>query len=142
MNVYNVNIPYHHGRLRETLVEAALATARAEGPDAVVLRGATRAAGVTPSAAYRHFSDRDELLAAVSERCMDHLADLIEVRLAEIPPDLGPVAAAWAALRGAGHAYVEFALTEPGWFRTAFDRPVPEGPGGLEPTAGAAPLRS
>ncbi len=82
-DVYNVNMPYHHGNLREALIEAGLATARAEGPEAVVLRAATRAAGVSPNAAYRHFADRDELLGAVARRCMEKLAELIESRLAE-----------------------------------------------------------
>ena len=114
---------YHHGHLKEALIDAALATARVDGPDAVVLRAATRAAGVSPSAAYRHFADRDELLAAVGERCMACLAELIEARLADLPAGADPAAVAWERLRAAGRAYVEFALVEPGWFRTAFSTP-------------------
>ncbi len=53
------------GAVRDGLVAAGLELARAGGPDAVVLREATRMVGVVPSAAYRHFADRDELLAAV-----------------------------------------------------------------------------
>jgi AcrR family transcriptional regulator len=113
-------MPYHHGNLREALVEAGLATARAEGPDAVVLRAATRAAGVSPNAAYRHFADRDELLGAVSAQCIQKLAELVNKRLEEIPPESDRAALAWSRLDVAGNAYVEFALTEPGWFRTAF----------------------
>ncbi len=143
-DVYNVNMPYHHGNLREALIEAGLATARAEGPEAVVLRAATRAAGVSPNAAYRHFADRDELLGAVARRCMEKLAELIEARLAEArlaearlaearladarlaegvaeePSRPGSPEAAWNDLTIAGHAYIEFALTETGWFKTAF----------------------
>ena len=100
-------------------MDAALATARAEGPDAVVLRGVTRAAGVSPNAAYRHFADRDELLGVVATLCLDRLSDLIETRLDELAADPDPVAFAWQRLRAAGIAYVEFAVTEPGWFRTA-----------------------
>jgi AcrR family transcriptional regulator len=122
--VYDVNMPYHHGHLREALVDAALATARRDGPDAVVLRAATRAVAVSPSAAYRHFADRDELLSAVAQRCMSHLADVIESRLAEAPGGSDPVATAWGRLRAAGRAYVEFALSEPGWFGTAFGAPA------------------
>lgn len=115
--------PYHHGQLRDALVEAGVALARAEGPEAVVLRAATRAAGVSHNAAYRHFADRDELLRAVCERCMTRLALLMEERTAALPPDPDPVAAAWDRLNALGRAYVEFATTEPGWFRTAFAVP-------------------
>lgn len=117
-------MPYHHGNLREALIEAGLATARTEGPEAVVLRAATRAAGVSPNAAYRHFADRDELLGAVAGRCMEKLAELIEARLgegiAEDPSANGTPQGAWKALTIAGRAYIEFALTETGWFKTAF----------------------
>jgi AcrR family transcriptional regulator len=128
-DVYDVNMPYHHGNLREALIDAGLDTARAEGPDAVVLRAATRSAGVSPNAAYRHFADRDELLGAVARRCMEKLAELIEMRLAEGraedpsdpgTSDPGTSEGAWKALVIAGRAYIEFALTETGWFKTAF----------------------
>jgi AcrR family transcriptional regulator len=115
--------PYHHGHLREALVEAGLATARAEGPGAVVLRAATRAAGVSPNAAYRHFADRDDLLRAVADRCQAQMAALMRTRLAEAGPLTGPDSA-WQRLRTAGLAYVEFAIMEPGWFATAFDIPL------------------
>lgn len=114
---------YHHGNLKEALVDAALATARLDGPDAVVLRAATRASGVSPNAAYRHFADRDELLGAVAGRCMVALTHLIETRLAQLSPGGDRAQLAWQRLRAAGRAYVEFALTEPGWFRTAFSAP-------------------
>ena len=119
--------PYHHGHLRDALVAAALAAARAEGPNAVVLRAVTRAAGVSPNAAYRHFADRDDLLRAVAVRCQRQMADLMRARLAEAGPQPGPDGA-WRRLRTAGHAYVDFALTEPGWFATAFA--IPLGPAG------------
>lgn len=115
--------PYHHGRLRQALVEAGLELARTSGPDAVVLRSVTRAAGVSHNAAYRHFDDRDELLRAVCERCMSLLAQLMETRLDAVPADGDPVTAAWLRLGAVGNAYVEFATSEPGWFRTAFAVP-------------------
>jgi AcrR family transcriptional regulator len=115
-----MNIPYHHGHLREALVESALATARLEGPDAVILRAVTRDAGVSPNAAYRHFADRDQLIEVIASRCRENLAELIETRLAEMSVGSDPVVTAWERLRVAGRAYVEFAVTEPGWFRTAF----------------------
>jgi AcrR family transcriptional regulator len=115
--------PYHHGHLREALIDAALASARTDGPHAVVLRAATREAGVSPGAAYRHFSDRDDLLRTVARRCLDHMGALMELRLREAEPLSGP-GGAWTRLRVAGRAYVEFATTEPGWFHTAFAIPV------------------
>ena len=56
---------YHHGNLRQALLEHAVDLARAGGPDAVVLRDVQRAAGVSNSAAYRHYADRQALLTAV-----------------------------------------------------------------------------
>ena len=58
------------GAVRDGLVAAGLELARTGGPDAVVLREATRMVGVVPNAAYRHFADRDELLAAVCLEAM------------------------------------------------------------------------
>ncbi len=115
--------PYHHGRLREALVDAGLALARAEGPDAVVLRAASRAAAVSHNAAYRHFADRDELLRAVAERCMSRLALVMEQRQDALEPDPDPAARALSRIDAVGRAYLEFAATEPGWFRTAFAVP-------------------
>ena len=114
--------PYHHGQLRAALVEAGLRLARADGPEAVVLRAVSRAAGVSHNAAYRHFADHDDLLRAVCERCMSRLALLMERRVTAAG-GTDPVEAAWARLTALGGAYVEFAVTEPGWFRTAFAVP-------------------
>lgn len=111
--------PYHHGRLRESLVDAGFQLARANGPEAVVLRAVTRSAGVSHNAAYRHFSDHQELINAVAQRCMDQLADLMRKRTAEVRVR-DPRRRARAELQAIGRAYIEFALTEPGWFRTAF----------------------
>jgi AcrR family transcriptional regulator len=133
--VDTVNMPYHHGHLPEALTDAALELARRGGPEAVVLRAAARAAGVSHNAAYRHFADRDALLRAVCERCMSRLAVLMETRVDELPALDDPVAAAWARLDATGRAYVEFALSERGWFRTAFA--VPRTVGHFGPGEGA-----
>jgi AcrR family transcriptional regulator len=119
---------YHHGNLREALIEAGVRLARDGGPEAVALREVTRAAGVSHSAAYRHFPDRDSLLRAVCERCCRELALLMEKRIAELPQRRDPKRHAWEALEATGRAYVEFALAEPGWFRTAFGVPSRLGP--------------
>jgi AcrR family transcriptional regulator len=72
---------YRHGDLRRALVEAGTEMAREGGPDAVVLREATRRAGVAPSAAYRHFEDRQALLDAVCSAAQASLAVTMEAEL-------------------------------------------------------------
>jgi AcrR family transcriptional regulator len=112
--------PYHHGNLRDALVDAALALAREGGPGAVVVREASRRVGVSHNAAYRHFPDREALLAAVRDRCADALAAAMQVRLDAAGPPDGTPQRAFARLEATGRAYVDFALAEPGLFRTAF----------------------
>jgi AcrR family transcriptional regulator len=121
---------YRHGALRRALLEAGIELARAGGPDAVVLREATRRAGVVPNAAYRHFASRQELLQAVRAAALSALAVAMEEELAAQPAATG-LAAARAGLRAVGTAYLRFALTETGLFRTAFAAPelAPDAPG-------------
>src|SRR5437588_9447230 len=83
-----------HGAVRDGLVAAGLELARNGGPDAVVLREATRMVGVVPNAAYRHFADRDELLAAVCAAAMGKLADRMAADVARVPGQYGDAAAA------------------------------------------------
>jgi AcrR family transcriptional regulator len=107
--------------VRAGLIAAGVELARAGGPDAVVLREATRAVGVVPNAAYRHFADRDELLAVVCTAAMTELADRMATAVAAVPGD-GP-AAARLRLGAIGTAYLRFAHEEPGLFATAFAVP-------------------
>lgn len=111
---------YHHGNLREALIAAALQLAREGGPDAIVVREASRRVGVSHNAAYRHFPDRESLLWAVGERCMAELAALMERLTDEASPSREGLPAARARLTATGRAYVGFATTEPGLFRTGF----------------------
>jgi AcrR family transcriptional regulator len=118
--------PYHHGNLHAALIEAGVELARAGGPDAVTLREACRRVGVSHTAAYRHFPDRDALLAAVADAAMSALAGLMEQLIDDADgPD--PRTAAEAGLRATGRAYIRFAITEPGLFRTAFALPEHHG---------------
>src|SRR2546423_1130832 len=73
------------GAVRDGLIAAGLELARSGGPDAVVLREATRIVGVVPNAAYRHFADRDELLAAVCAAAISELADRMAEGVASVP---------------------------------------------------------
>jgi AcrR family transcriptional regulator len=111
------------GAVRDGLVAAGLELARTGGPDAVVLREATRMVGVVPNAAYRHFADRDELLAAVCTAAMDELADRMAAGVARVRGKRGDAAAARRRLGAIGIAYLEFAREEPGLFATAFALP-------------------
>ncbi len=114
---------YHHGNLRAALVDAGVELAREGGPGAIVVREASRRVGVSHNAAYRHFPDRDALLKAVAERCMSELATLMERLIAEVDERDQTPEAAFRRLRATGSAYVQFALSEPGLFRTAFAVP-------------------
>src|SRR5712675_101821 len=93
-----------HGAVRDGLVAAGLELARAGGPDAVVLREAARMVGVVPNAAYRHFADRDELLAAVCAAAMRELATRMAAGVARVRGKHGDPAAARHRLRAIGVA--------------------------------------
>jgi len=79
--------------------------------------------GVVPNAAYRHFADRDELLAAVCGAAMHELADRMAAGVARVPGEYGDPAAASSRLGEIGRAYLDFAREEPGLFATAFALP-------------------
>src|ERR1700692_2109955 len=83
---------YRHGDLRRGLIEAGVELARDGGPDAVVLREATRRSGVVPNAAYRHFASRWELLQAVRSAALSALAVAMEAQLAQSPQGNSPAA--------------------------------------------------
>ena len=96
--------------------------------------------GVVPNAAYRHFADRDELLAAVCAAAMRDLAARMAAGVARVRGKHGDAAAARRRLRAIGVAYLEFAREEPGLFATAFAVPqqhaygAPDGGTGQEGT--------
>ncbi|GAA2223760.1 TetR/AcrR family transcriptional regulator [Herbiconiux moechotypicola] len=114
---------YRHGDLRDALVAAGVEMAREGGPSAVVLREATRRAGVSPNAAYRHFADREALLHAVSDVCLGFSADRIQAEF-DAHPGTGDLESdARQMLRAVGLGYIGFAREQPGLFRTAFTVP-------------------
>jgi len=102
---------YHHGDLATALVQAAVDLAREGGPVAVTIREATRRAGVSPNAAYRHFPNRAALLDATAAAIQQGLAAAMTDA-----PDRSPA----ERLHRVGAAYVDFALNEPGWFAVVF----------------------
>jgi AcrR family transcriptional regulator len=127
---------YHHGNLRPVMIATAVDLARETGPAGVVLREVARRAGVSHNAAYRHFADREELLAEVAGVAMDRLEAAMRDRIAEVD-ETDPPRAAVAQLREIGRAYVGFALAETGLFTVAFAASGPhEGDGWAPPEAG------
>ena len=93
--------PYHHGDLRRALIDASTELAAAQGPDGVVLREAARRIGVSPSAAYRHFPNREGLLAVVGSRARQTLAAL--QRIAQTTQIAGTAPPESETGKGAGH---------------------------------------
>jgi AcrR family transcriptional regulator len=113
------------------MLQAAVTLARSGGPDAVVLREVTRLVGVVPNAAYRHFSDREALLAAVRDEALRLLAQRMADGMSKVRAGRHTPRGAQQRLAAVGMAYLEFARTEPGLFDTAFaaaDHPT----GGLD----------
>lgn len=111
---------YHHGDLRQALLAEGLELARTGGPAAVSMREVTRAVGVSPNAAYRHFADREDFVHAVAAQSQRALAQAIADRVAATPDDLDPANASIERLRRVGLAYIDFARAERGWFELAF----------------------
>lgn len=120
--------PYHHGNLRDALVDAAVEAVREGGPEALSLRELARRVGVSHAAAYRHFADREALVDVVAERALAALVATVHRHLDGLA-ETDPVTLARRRLREIGVGYVEFALVESGLFRllfTAYPDP-PEG---------------
>ena len=115
---------YHHGDLRNSLIQAALTLVAERGVDGFSLRGAARTVGVSPSACYRHFADREALLAAVAHEGLDKLAD--DMRAAAAPyTEVTPYDAVrrfWSY----SSAYLHFALYHPAHFRVMHALPKSE----------------
>ena len=109
---------YHHGNLRETLVRAALELIAEKGPGGFTFADAARWAGVSPAAPYRHFRDRDELLADVARRGFELFAAALAKAWDDGRPD---VMGAFDRLR---KAYLAFAKAEPAYYSAMFEAGV------------------
>jgi len=108
------------------MVEAGVALARTGGPDAVVLREVTRTVGVVPNAAYRHFADREALLAAVRDEALSMLAERMAEGMNQVTAGPHTVQGARLRMRAVGTAYLAFAREEPGLFDTAYATAHPD----------------
>lgn len=111
--------PYHHGNLREALVNAALDLIAQKGPAGFTFAEAARWAGVSPAAPYRHFRDRDELLTDVAARGFHQFADALDAAWSHGQPD------AATAFERLGRAYLAFARDEPSYYAAMFEAGVP-----------------
>jgi AcrR family transcriptional regulator len=107
-------IGYHHGDLANALVEAALKVVEADGSDALSLRDLAASLGVSRAAPYRHFADRDALLAAVAAQGFETLADIYEAARTS-------AGAGTERLRKAMRDYMGFAWSRPGLHRLMFE---------------------
>ena len=100
---------YHHGNLKEALIRAALELIAKKGPAGFTFAEAARWAGVSPAAPYRHFRDRDELLADVARRGFELFADALTAAWDDGRPD--PM----TAFERMGKTYLSFARSEPAY---------------------------
>jgi AcrR family transcriptional regulator len=112
---------YHHGNLREALIRAALELIAQKGPAGFTFAEAARWAGVSPAAPYRHFRDRDELLANVALRGFRQFEAALAKAWDGGRPDTS------AAFDRLGRAYLEFARGEPALYSAMFEGGVPLG---------------
>jgi len=110
---------YHHGDLKEALMRAALELIAEKGPFGFTFADAARWAGVSPAAPYRHFSDRDELMADVAKRGFELFEQALSKAWDEGKPE--PI----AAFERIGKAYLAFARKEPAYYSAMFEAGVP-----------------
>lgn len=136
----NPRSTYRHGNLKEALLKAGLDMAREHGPEGVVLREATRRAGVAFNAAYRHYKGQPDLLDAVRAAALARVARTMEAELSALGPVHPSPAYARQSLRAIGKGYLRFAREEPGLFRTAFVLPVAPDQRSSHPNAGESGL--
>ena len=110
---------YHHGNLKEALIRAALQLIAEKGPAGFTFAEAARFAGVSPAAPYRHFRDRDDLLADVARRGFELFADALTKAWDDGRPD--PM----TAFERMGKAYLAFARNEPAYYSAMFEAGIP-----------------
>lgn len=106
---------YHHGNLREALIDAALELISEKGPAGFTFADAARGAGVSPAAPYRHFRDRDALMADIAKRGFEALAEDLSAAAKDGSPNPA------ATVERIGQAYIDFARREPALFSAMFE---------------------
>ncbi|MDP5216323.1 MULTISPECIES: TetR/AcrR family transcriptional regulator [Ruegeria] len=106
---------YHHGNLKQALIEGALVLIEARGPTGFTLSEAAKTAGVTPAAVYRHFEGREDLIAEAARQGFEMFADLMQFAYDKGQPS------ALAAFEATGRAYLAFARKHPGHYIAMFE---------------------
>ncbi|RDD67393.1 TetR/AcrR family transcriptional regulator [Thalassococcus profundi] len=106
---------YHHGNLRQALVDAALVLIEDKGPTGFTLSEAAKTAGVTPAAVYRHFSGREDLIAEAARQGYEIFVDLMNYAFQSGQPS------ALASFEATGRAYLAFARKHPGHYIAMFE---------------------
>ena len=110
---------YHHGNLKEALLQAALDLIAQKGPAGFTFADAARSAGVSPAAPYRHFRDRDELLSSIAQRGFEQFEIVLTKAWDDGRPDTV------SAFERVGRAYLAFARDEPAFYSAMFESGVP-----------------
>jgi AcrR family transcriptional regulator len=124
---------YHHGNLKEALLQAALGLIAEKGAAGFTFADAARMAGVSPAAPYRHFRDRDELLSSIAQRGFEQFEALLTQAWGDGRPDTV------TAFERVGKAYLAFAREEPAFYSAMFESGLPVD---LNPTLLAASERA
>lgn len=106
---------YHHGNLREALIDGCLTLIEKRGPTGFTLSEAAREAGVTPAAVYRHFEGREDLIAAAAHQGYQLFAEMMERAYGDGQPS------ALSAFEATGRAYLAFARKYPGYYIAMFE---------------------
>lgn len=109
---------YHHGNLRQALIDAALDLIAEKGPQGFTMAEAAKLADVSAAAPYRHFTGRDDLIVEIARQGFDLFADLLEFAYRDGQPS--PL----AAFEAVGHAYLAFARKHPGHYVAMFESGV------------------
>jgi AcrR family transcriptional regulator len=112
---------YHHGNLKEALLRAALELIAQKGPAGFTFAEAARWAGVSPAAPYRHFRDRDDLLANIALRGFEQFEIVLSRAWDDGRPDV------FTALDRMGKSYLAFARAEPAYYSAMFESGIPPG---------------
>ena len=110
---------YHHGNLKEALMQAALDLIAKKGPAGFTFADAARSAGVSPAAPYRHFRDREELLGSIAQRGFEQFEAMLAAAWDDGRPDTA------TAFERVGKAYLAFARNEPAFYSAMFESGVP-----------------
>ncbi|MGJ4940485.1 TetR/AcrR family transcriptional regulator [Bradyrhizobium sp. HKCCYLS1011] len=110
---------YHHGNLKEALLQAALDLIAQKGAAGFTFADAARMAGVSPAAPYRHFRDREELLTSIAQRGFEQFESQLSAAWDDGRPDTV------TAFERVGKAYLAFAREEPAFYSAMFESGVP-----------------